>query len=88
MLAEDLHLSVTWDEPDDYDQNLVTWRFPEALEVDGDAERKWEDVEDEDDDEEGEGEDEESNAAMDRVLKKYGKVQVMDDDEGGGFDAV
>lgn len=23
---------------------------------------------------------------MDRVLKKYGKVQVMDDDEGGRFD--
>ena len=44
--------------------------------------RKWEDV-----DEDNEGEDEESKAAVDRVLKKYDKAQVMDDDEGGGFDA-
>lgn len=31
-LAEDLHLSVRWDEYDDEDVNLVTWRFPGALE--------------------------------------------------------
>jgi 5'-3' exoribonuclease 1 len=94
-LAEDLHLSVTWDEYDENDQNIVTWRFPGALEqqlpepeevhkpncdVEGDGE--WEDVDDDEDDE-----DEESKAAVDRVLKKYGKAQVMDDDEGGGFDA-
>jgi 5'-3' exoribonuclease 1 len=87
-LAEDLHLSVMWDEYDDDDQNLVVWRFPGALEeplpevegeqVNGD-EGEWED--------EDEDEDEESRAAVDRVLKKYEKAQVMDDDEGGGFDA-
>ncbi|KAG2365950.1 hypothetical protein BDR07DRAFT_594487 [Suillus spraguei] len=27
-LAEELHLSVTWDEYDEEDQNLVTWRLP------------------------------------------------------------
>jgi 5'-3' exoribonuclease 1 len=95
-LAEDLHLSVTWDEYDEDDQNIVTWQFPGALEqplpepeevqrTNGDAEGEgeWEDVDDDDD----EGEDEESKAAVDRVLKKYEKAQVMDDDEGGGFDA-
>ena len=30
--AEDLHLSVTWDEYDEDDQNVVTWQFPGALE--------------------------------------------------------
>ena len=37
------------------------------------------------DDDEGEGE--ESKAAVDLVLKKYKNAEVMDDDEGGGFDA-
>ncbi|KAL1753974.1 exonuclease II [Schizophyllum commune] len=31
--------------------------------------------------------DEESRAAVDRVLKKYAKAPVHDEDEGGGFDA-
>ena len=31
-LAEDLHLSVAWDEFDEEDRNLVTWRFPGELE--------------------------------------------------------
>ena len=103
-LADDLHLSLTWDEYDENDQNIVIWRFPDAVEpsllpeveevretngdVEGDGE--WEDVDDDDDDvgeEEEEEEEEESKAAVDRVLKKYGKAQVMDDDEGGGFDA-
>jgi hypothetical protein len=98
-LAEDLHLSVRWDEFDEEDINLVTWRFPGALEVplqgeekangtaDGargeeSAEGEWEDVEGED-----EEDDAESRAAVDRVLKKYEKAHVADDDEGGGFDA-
>jgi hypothetical protein len=76
----------------------LTWEFPGALELplpepeevqktNGDAagEGEWED--DDDDDEDDEGEDEESKAAVDRVLKKYEKAQVVDDDEGGGFDA-
>lgn len=30
-LAEDLKLSVSWDEYDDDDQNLIVWRLPGAL---------------------------------------------------------
>ncbi|KAK0205111.1 exonuclease II [Desarmillaria ectypa] len=90
-LAEELHLSITWDEYDD-DVNLVTLRFPGAFEEtsspkedgqedgkkDGEDEGEWEDV-DEDD--------EESKAAIERILKKYAKASVMDEDEDGGFDA-
>lgn len=108
-LAEDLHLSVTWDEYDNEDRNLVVWRFPGAsleepipdsttpangaksageivdAEPEGDeGDEEWEDVEEGPDDEE---EDEESKAAVDRVLKKYEKADVFDDEEGGGFDA-
>ena len=40
-LAEDLHLSLRWDEFDEEDVNLVTWRFPGALEEsEGDGEDK------------------------------------------------
>ena len=67
-LAEDLHLSVAWDEYDDQDRNLVTWRFPGELEEpvpengdgkpeeeDGDDE-EWEDDDDEEErSENGEG---------------------------------
>lgn len=89
-LAEELHLSVTWDEYDEEDQNLVTWRIPGILDepsAEPDVERsnggentedEWEDVDEED---------EEGRAAVDRVLKKFDKAPVMDDEEGGGFDA-
>jgi 5'-3' exoribonuclease 1 len=30
--VQNLHLSVTWDEYNEEDQNLVTWRFPGAPE--------------------------------------------------------
>ncbi|GLB40750.1 putative multifunctional protein that exhibits several independent functions at different levels of the cellular processes [Lyophyllum shimeji] len=93
-LAEDLHLNVRWDEYDEQDVNLVTLRFPGVQEEltpeppvngagtpiaksEGDGD-EWEDVDEED---------EESRAAIDRVLKKYEKAQVVQDDEGGGFDA-
>jgi hypothetical protein len=46
---------------------------------DAEGEGQWEDVDDDD-----EGEDEESKAAVDRVLQKYEKARVVDDDEGGG----
>ena len=88
-LSTDLHLSVTWDEYDEEDQNLVTLRLPESMEepvpepaseLDGGEDgEQWEDVEDEDD--------EESRLAVDRVLKKYEQAPVKDDNEGGGFDA-
>ncbi|KAI0833606.1 exonuclease II [Trametes gibbosa] len=87
-LADDLHLSVTWDEYDEDDQNLVTWRSPGQLEeplpengkpaVEGEGDDdEWEDEE----------EDEESRAAVDRVLNKYEKAKVADDDKEGDFDA-
>ncbi|KAI0671842.1 exonuclease II [Trametes maxima] len=87
-LADDLHLSIAWDEYDDDDQNLVTWRFPGELEEplpedgkgsadgDGDGDEEWEDEDDE-----------EARAAVDRVLNKYQKAKVMEDDKEGDFDA-
>lgn len=88
-LAEDLNLSVTWDEYDDEDRNLVTFRFPGSAEAPpaeegeekGSAKEgsEWEDVDSE--------EDEESRAAIERVLKKYERAPVADDDEEGGFEA-
>ena len=88
-LSTELHLSVTWDEYDEEDQNLVTWRLPGSVEepipepevepYEGEDNEQWEDVSDEDD--------KESWMAVERVLKKYEKAPVKDDDEGGGFDA-
>lgn len=89
-LAAELHLEISWDEYDDEDQNLVTWRIPGAAEstpeqsevVNGehsnDADGQWEDVDTEDE--------QESNEAVDRVLQKYEKAPVKDDDEEGNFD--
>jgi 5'-3' exoribonuclease 1 len=98
-LAADLHLGLRWDEFDEEDRSLVTWRFPGALAGDdggkqnghqgeGD-EGEWEDVEDGDDNAgEEEEDDAEGRAAVERVLTKYAKAHVADDDEeGGGFDA-
>jgi hypothetical protein len=50
----------------------------EVQKANGDAEGEgeWENVDD-DEDEDNEGEDEESKAAVNRVLKKYKKAQVM-----------
>ncbi|KAH8101020.1 exonuclease II [Cristinia sonorae] len=85
-LAEDLHLSLTWDEYNEEDQNLVVWRFPGELEEpipeNGNGHTNGE----EDDDEWEDDEDEESRAAVDRVLAKYEKAKVMDDDKEGDFD--
>ena len=88
-LADELHLSVAWDEYDEEDRNLVTWRFPGELEeplpdTNGSGKNSGED------DDEGEWEDEddeESKAAVDRVLNKYAKAKVMEDDKDGDFDA-
>lgn len=87
-LGTDLHLSITWDEYDEEDQNLVTWRLPGSMDESmpepgfepdaGEDDGQWEDVSEEE---------EESQLAIDRVLKKYEKAPVKDDDEGGGFDA-
>ncbi|KAJ7082372.1 exonuclease II [Mycena belliarum] len=94
-LAEELHLGLRWDEFDEEDRSLVTWRFPGALLEEGGIdggkqnghqkegdEGEWEDVDNGDDEEDAEG-----RAAVERVLKKYEKAPVAEDDEGGGFDA-
>lgn len=89
-LAEELHLSVTWDEYDEEDQNLVTWRIPGVSDepsAEPDVERSNGDENTEDEWEDVDEEDEEGRVAVDRVLKKFDKAPVMDDDEGGGFDA-
>lgn len=83
-LAEDLNLDITWDEYDE-DQNLVVWRFPTSSmpmqshnnQAAGEND-EWEDVDSE--------EDEEAQAAVDRVLQKYLKAKVVDDEEED-FDA-
>ena len=88
QLAQDLHLSIAWDEYDEEDRNLVTWRFPGELEepLPDDQNGKTEQTEGEDDEWEDE-DDEEARAAVDRVLNKYAKAKVMDDDKDGDFDA-
>lgn len=81
-LAGDLHLSLAWDEYDQQDQNLVTFRFPSPIpeSVMGDSggsdDGEWEDDDDT----------EEAKSAVDRVLTKYGKMRVTEDDDEGGFD--
>ena len=77
-LAADLHLELAWDEYDDDDRNLVTFRLP------GSAEESQADVEevgeaDENENEwEDEVEDEEARNAVDRVLKKYRNAKVLE----------
>ncbi|KAJ7067517.1 exonuclease II, partial [Mycena amicta] len=94
-LAEDLHLGLRWDEFDEEDRSLVTWRFPGLAGAGADdddeeggkpngGDEEWEDVDDDDDEEE---EDPEAQAAVERVLKKYEKAPVADDEAEGGFDA-
>ena len=65
-LANDLHLELMWDEYDENDQNLVTFRFPGALE----PPLPTDDAGDENDEEWESEDDEEATEAVDRVLKK------------------
>jgi 5'-3' exoribonuclease 1 len=71
-LAQDLNLSLAWDEFDDQGRNLISVSFPytepdEVLEGEEDGEGEWEDDVDT----------QESNAAIDRVLTKYSKAKVL-----------
>ncbi|KAF8738458.1 hypothetical protein AX14_011448 [Amanita brunnescens Koide BX004] len=86
-LAEELHLGLTWDEYDEEDVNVVTWRLPEAVEQHSALNGNGVDENVNDEDEWEDEDDEESHAAVDRVLQKYEKAQVMDEDADGGFDA-
>jgi len=75
-LGEELNLAVAWDEYDEEDQNVVTFRLPGASE---DAISD-EDGSDGDDEEWEDEEDAEANDAVDRVLKKYNKMKLADDE--------
>jgi 5'-3' exoribonuclease 1 len=78
-LAGELHLTLTWDEYDDNNQNLVTWHLPGATEelptVPGEQ-NGGDEV----------AEDDEAMAAVKRLLKKYDNAPVVDVDEEGDFD--
>ena len=76
-LAADLHLELAWDEYDENDRNIVTFRPP------GTPEEPQADL----DEEEGNGdedewvsdeEDPEARIAVDRVLDKYRKAKVLE----------
>ena len=70
-LAQDLHLTLSWDEYDDEDQNLIVLRFPGMLESPLD-----------DEDSENDSQDEaEATAAVDRVLRKYDTAMFVENVE-------
>lgn len=65
-LARDLHLTLSWDEYDEEDQNLVVLRFPAAL---GSIS---------DEDNENDSQDEpDTTAAVDRALRKYDEAEIL-----------
>lgn len=75
-LAFDLHLTPSWDEYDEDDQNLVVLRFPGALESPID--------EDSDSDSQDETE---ATAAVDRVLRKYDRARMLMENAEDNFDS-
>lgn len=112
-LADELHLSLRWDEFDENDTNVLTWTLPGIEEeeeesggndnggekqTNGDGssvdivdvnpgappDSEWEDTSADD---EEDADDEESRIAVDRVLTKYEKAPVFDDEADGGFEA-
>lgn len=70
-LANELHLTLRWDEYDDQDQNIVTFCFPFSLGPGENSDSSSDDHSDQDDDNEG-------DAAVDRVLDKYSKLRITD----------
>jgi 5'-3' exoribonuclease 1 len=75
-LAQDLHLTLSWDEYDDEDQNLVVLRFPGALS------HPW--MKDSESDSQDEAE---ATAAVDRVLRKYDKAKMLMENVEDNFDS-
>lgn len=76
-LAQDLHLTPSWDEYNDEDQNLVVLRLPGALEPPLD-----------DEDSESDSQDEtEAMAAVDHVLQKYDKAKILTENADDNFDS-
>ena len=92
-LAAELHLELSWDEYDDEDQNLVVLRLPNAAQKNGksfngkqastppEVEQEGDDEEDWVEEEEESEEDPEALEAVDRVLKKYDRAKVVDEEE-------
>lgn len=76
-LAQDLHLTLSWDEYDDEDQNLIVIRFPGVLESP---------LDDEDSESDSQGETE-ATAAVDRVLRKYDKAKMLTENDETDFDS-
>ena len=76
-LAQDLHLTLSWDEYDDEDQNLVVLRFPGALESPLSDEDSESDSQDE----------EEATVAVDRVLRKYDKAKMLLENADDNFES-
>lgn len=73
-LANELHLTLRWDEYDDQDQNILTVCFPVPLGPGENSDGSSDDHSDQDDDSEG-------DAAVDRVLSKYSKLRITDADD-------
>lgn len=78
-LADSLHLRCTWDEVDDYGQSLIVLSFDVPAEEDGGEADAAENEEEADGEWESE-EDIESKAAINRVLDKYSKAKVIDNE--------
>ena len=76
-LALDLHLTLSWDEYDEEDRNLVVLRFPGALESP---------LEEQDSDSDSQ-DDAEATAAVDRVLRKYDKAKMLMENAEDNFDS-
>ena len=95
-LSDELHLDVGWDEYDEQDQNLVTWKFPRLSYNGGnedDEEKEEETIVDQNGstsnsewEDEASDDNDEAHAAVDRVLKKYEKAPTADLDAEGSFD--
>ena len=76
-LARDLHLTLSWDEYDEEDQNLVVLRFPVELES----------LLDERDSESDSQDEAEATAAVDRVLRKYDQAKMLTENAEDSFDS-
>ncbi|KAG8833381.1 hypothetical protein FRC17_010777 [Serendipita sp. 399] len=64
-IAADLKLSLSWDEYDNQDRNLAVLRVPQL---------------DQEEDEEDSSDDEEGQIAVDRVLNKYKRAKILEDE--------
>jgi 5'-3' exoribonuclease 1 len=83
-LADDLHIHLTWDEQDDYGQNLIVATFNmEGVSEDESEESGGEEADGDWSDEQTEAvkEEDESAVAIKRVLAKYEKAKVVDNVE-------